>query len=315
MGSSVRPETTILPTDFIFTFKEPLGAYPRDLFDTRKWRALLIEDFFDKIPVDIEINKLMTHTPLVAGNFRVLNCTSIDVNCRNWNENIATWVNTGGGNNNNTWQWGYNNAFGGGREDVTEGAFYVQVESNFNPAATPHVPTFEYHLNAYTAAGVAIGRPFQYNVARAGDWIETSYRFNKISWINHTDGLQSLILSPGVLDLANSTYIRNDLNGVAFLKQLNNAAAFIDLLYLDAGNVARLDGAVGGIRATVGAFDQSDNAAAIPVLVLDQADISEGFINFIGSDRGVIAGATSSAVSVRVELGGVVYRLALYADA
>lgn len=62
-------------------------------------------------------------------------------------------------------------------------------------------------------------------------------------------------------------------------------------------------------------IDQSVNDAAIPVLILDQADISEGFINFIGSDRGVIAGATASLVSVRAELGGVVYRLALYVNA
>ncbi len=60
--------------------------------------------------------------------------------------------------------------------------------------------------------------------------------------------------------------------------------------------------------------DQSVNDAAIPVLILDQADISEGFINFIGSDRGVITGATNSLKSVRVELGGVVYRIALYVD-
>jgi len=62
-------------------------------------------------------------------------------------------------------------------------------------------------------------------------------------------------------------------------------------------------------------FDQPTADAAIPVLTLDQADISEGLINFVASDRGVIAGATASDVSVRVELDGVVYRLALYADA
>jgi len=62
-------------------------------------------------------------------------------------------------------------------------------------------------------------------------------------------------------------------------------------------------------------IDQSDNAAAIPVLILDQADISEGAINFIASARGAIAGATNSLESVRVELGGVVYRLALFVDA
>ena len=62
-------------------------------------------------------------------------------------------------------------------------------------------------------------------------------------------------------------------------------------------------------------FDQPTDDAAVPVLTLDQADISEGLINFVASDRGVIAGATGSAVSVRVELDGTVYRLALYADA
>ncbi len=61
--------------------------------------------------------------------------------------------------------------------------------------------------------------------------------------------------------------------------------------------------------------DQAVSGAAIPVLTLDQADVSDGFINFIGSDRGVIAAATASLVSVRVELAGTVYRLALYVDA
>lgn len=62
-------------------------------------------------------------------------------------------------------------------------------------------------------------------------------------------------------------------------------------------------------------IDQSVDDAAIPVLILDQADTSEGFINFIGSDRGVIGEDANSVKSVCVELGGVVYRLALYADA
>ena len=62
-------------------------------------------------------------------------------------------------------------------------------------------------------------------------------------------------------------------------------------------------------------IDQASTTAAIPVLTLDQADISDGFINFIGSDRGVITGATNSLESVRVEIGGVVRRIALYVDA
>jgi len=82
--------------------------------------------------------------------------------------------------------------------------------------------------------------------------------------------------------------------------------------------IAYADGNVGvGAAAPAGKYhiDQSVADAAIPALVLDQADVSEGFINFVGSDRGVIGEGTNSTVSVRVELGGVVYRLALYADA
>lgn len=62
-------------------------------------------------------------------------------------------------------------------------------------------------------------------------------------------------------------------------------------------------------------IDQATDNADIPTLVLDQADVSEGFVNFIGSDRGVVGGAEASVASVRAELAGVVYRLALYADA
>ena len=60
---------------------------------------------------------------------------------------------------------------------------------------------------------------------------------------------------------------------------------------------------------------QSVADAAIPVLILDQDDVSEGCIDFVASARGAISGTTNSVESVRVELNGTVYRLALYADA
>jgi len=90
------------------------------------------------------------------------------------------------------------------------------------------------------------------------------------------------------------------------------------------GNLALMDGSqvgkvgIGLALTNIAAklhVDQSSTTAAIPVLILDQADESEGTINFIASARGVISGATDSTESVRVELNGTVYRLALYADA
>lgn len=63
------------------------------------------------------------------------------------------------------------------------------------------------------------------------------------------------------------------------------------------------------------AFKQSSGTGAVPTVIIEQVDVSEGLINFIGSDRGIIAGATASVGSIRVELSGTVYRLALYANA
>ena len=67
-------------------------------------------------------------------------------------------------------------------------------------------------------------------------------------------------------------------------------------------------------------IDQATDDAAIPVLSLDQADISDGFINFIGataaSAAGPISSWTNAAVAgyVRAEINGAQQWLAYYAD-
>jgi len=63
---------------------------------------------------------------------------------------------------------------------------------------------------------------------------------------------------------------------------------------------------------------QDHLTGATPSIEIRQDDLSEGFINFTAGadpDRGVVAAATASLKSVRVELDGTVYRLALYVDA
>lgn len=60
---------------------------------------------------------------------------------------------------------------------------------------------------------------------------------------------------------------------------------------------------------------QDHTSGAQPCLLLQQDDISEGLIEFSGSDRGVITESTDSLASIRVERGGTIYRLALYVDA
>lgn len=60
---------------------------------------------------------------------------------------------------------------------------------------------------------------------------------------------------------------------------------------------------------------QSNNAAAIPGITINQADQSEGFIDFVGSNRGIQTIPNCSSASIRVEVNGTVYLIPLIADA
>jgi hypothetical protein len=101
--------------------------------------------------------------------------------------------------------------------------------------------------------------------------------------------------------------------------QLRDGAGAVTVVIRSSGDTSFIGGKTGfGISAGLAGqvhIDQAVDDANIPAIVIDQADISEGTINFIASDRGVIDEGDSSVESVRVELGGVVRRLALYADA
>jgi len=72
-------------------------------------------------------------------------------------------------------------------------------------------------------------------------------------------------------------------------------------------------GAVGNAVFTV---NQESSGGAIACVALNQDDESEGFIDFVGSDRGsILTSTTNSVASVRVELSGTKYIIPLYTDA
>lgn len=197
-------------------------------------RKITVGNFLGTIPA------LVNHVPAAATTFRSLTFSQVDANCRNWNENIATWVNSGGGNNNNTWQMGYNNAVGGGGVDATEPSFYIQMESNYNPTGgAPKTPTFEYHLNVYEAGSALAVRPFQYNAARDGTWVEAFYNADKTGWFSRT-GTQWMTLDAGVMSLLTAG-LQVLANNVVALKQYNAAAnALWTIAYINSGNIMEL---------------------------------------------------------------------------
>jgi hypothetical protein len=76
---------------------------------------------------------------------------------------------------------------------------------------------------------------------------------------------------------------------------------------------------VGSATVPVVEIVQDSTTGGQPCLALGQDDVSEGFVDFLGSDRGgVQTGSTmlniTSAASVRVELNGTVYVIPLFAD-
>lgn len=58
---------------------------------------------------------------------------------------------------------------------------------------------------------------------------------------------------------------------------------------------------------------QTHTGGAVPCLELDQDDASEAFIDFVGSEKGVIDEGTSSLESVTIAVNGTLRRLAVYA--
>ena len=105
---------------------------------------------------------------------------------------------------------------------------------------------------------------------------------------------------------------------------LVNGTVGIGTLSVGTAALAIMSGNVGiGVTAPLAKLhiDQSVADAAIPVLSLDQADISDGFINFIGATAASAAGPISSWTTgnsiqgfVRVEINGVQRWIAHYSD-
>lgn len=191
---------------------------------------------------------------------------------------------------------------------------------NFNSQALTGVASLTLPNSGWAGIGPALERLEFYTAGYAafmGCKVGIEVVPSQALHVHSTDGVRIAITDDTTgITATDGGYLQQTGVDSAFINQETGDMAFgvdnsVDMTILTGGNV--------GINETNPVaklhVDQAVDDAAIPTLILDQADISEGFINFIGSDRGVITGATDSLKSVRVELGGVIYRLALYVDA
>lgn len=181
------------------------------------------------------------------GTFRQLDFTAVDPNNRRWNENLFTLANTGSARNNSAWQMGYNNAAAGGVSDVTDAAFYIQMESYYYPNGGAHMPAFEYHQNVYTANNGLMFRPFSTFAARDGSYCAVNYMADIIA-ITDRLGVQTLeIANTGIVAhvIAGGCGLSIYNNNVGAVQQLNAAGTqYINLGYVDGSNLLTIGGDV-----------------------------------------------------------------------
>jgi len=152
----------------------------------------------------------------------------------------------------------------------------------------------------YFAADLGTGNNYMYAGSAFG--VTTMYKF--VDWGHQTTFSNTAINSNYTIKFGSNTTqcfrVIDSSNVTKFRAEANGHCAINDLASIALAQLT---------------VKQESTTAALPVLRLDQQDISEGCIDFIASARGAISSSTSSVQSVRVELNGVIYRLALYADA
>lgn len=216
----------------------------------------------------------------------------LDDDARKWNLYLSRWTNVGSTRLDSILSLGYNQSAGGSALDPTDHALYMQFENFYQPAATS---VAEWHIN-FTAANDAVTkRPLHINVNTDGSYVETFQTANKHNFVDEA-GEQIIVLQNGVVDFANGTCIRFLQNNVVAFKQSNAAGnGILDVFWVNSLNQFHIGVGLSGlylaggnlgvgnyVTAAKAHIDQNSATGAIPVLLLDQADVSEPFIKLIG---------------------------------
>ena len=182
-------------------------------------------------PTAVFALKARADTPTIE-----IDASGVNADAKKWNMNFADWSNVVGARRNVTMNIGYNNGIGGGVRDLTDHALYLQFETYYNPAGTP---VAEWHLNFATANNALTRRPFQINIGMDG-YVESTLGATKQNFSTAT-GTQIMVLTAGVIDIANGGYIRSLLNAYPVIKQMNSTAGGVwELLKLDGYDYVRL---------------------------------------------------------------------------
>jgi hypothetical protein len=155
-----------------------------------------------------------------------------------------------------TWHIGMNvgtMSGGVGRADVSKPNLVLSFESKFHDS---QVFGQEFHLQGVTTDGVITFRPFSVYVAHNGTFVGATFSVDNFN-INDRLGNNLFQVNRGnrAFDIIDST-MRFSVNNVPAIQQKNAAGtAFVNLLYLDPGNVANIGAPlyVVGPRAGTGA--------------------------------------------------------------
>ncbi|TWT45161.1 Collagen triple helix repeat (20 copies) [Phycisphaerae bacterium RAS1] len=171
-------------------------------------------------------------TEILSGN--ALKYTPADERSGAFNLTYDSAPNTGSSRNDDTFTWGYNNSFDGGRERLDEPSFTHRIESFFWPSPDngPGGPYLESHIQ-YVHANGEIYRPYGLLIRRATDdpYIFGALEHNALQ-INSpgTVGTPTAVSRQFVkferIDNVNYAFLYNDVVNNTYLCALTNGRPF-----------------------------------------------------------------------------------------
>lgn len=182
----------------------PLTAFSRTLLDDADQAAWLTTlglnsggaaDIWVNVAGDTMTGLLTFAQPSATdAKFYTINPNDADAKLFNWN--LWTSDNTGSARDNVGINWGYNVSAGGGPEDNSDGSFYQQIETFYQPGATAQM---EWHWDFFLSGGADPGvRPMHLNLGIDTGLIDFYWNFDTWRFQDTAENVLALITPTAV---------------------------------------------------------------------------------------------------------------------
>ena len=205
------------------------------------------------------------------------------------------------------------------RKPVTQATYSIAnaVVGTYLPDLNNHLAAIVSHNSGSSEPGTTFAGQFWYD-STADPWLLKVRDASDAAWATVFDSDGNVILDTGDVDIT-----VGDFTVAAGVTQFNGLVGFIatpsaiNTFHFQAAGTERALFRKNITASTIAIveFRQDHETGAVPCVEFDQDDVSEGFFDCVGSDRGVVPTSTvNSVASFRVEINGTKYVVAAHVD-